>query len=294
MGQNNENQSFMKEIIPTINFHLTEYCNYKCKFCFATFKDSPPEKISKEECKEIVKILAESKIFTKINFAGGEPTAVKYLPELIKYAKRLGLTTSIVSNGSKLSSKWLEENAENLDILALSIDSICTETNIKSGRVDKDKIGLSEEKIKEIAQICRQKDIFLKINTVVHQYNKSELLGYFINEINPSRWKILQVIQVIGQNEASFEELKISKKEFDNYCLENEKILNSPTLIIKEDESLIKNSYLMLNPEGKFYYYNSENKKYEYTPKIQDVGLRKALQLVDFDIEKFRQRGGFY
>ena len=75
-------------MITTINFHLLKACNFKCKFCYATFNDINEKKMSKNEQFELIKQLAESKMFKKINFAGGEPTLIPYIKELIIYAIR--------------------------------------------------------------------------------------------------------------------------------------------------------------------------------------------------------------
>ena len=98
--------------IPSVNYHLWKACNMRCKFCFATFQDIEPQFLPKghlggEDCILVVESLSEAG-FQKINFAGGEPTLCPWLPDLIRRAKELGLTTSVVTNGSRITEKWLE------------------------------------------------------------------------------------------------------------------------------------------------------------------------------------------
>ena len=86
----------------------------RCKFCFATFQDVkssilPKGHLSREEALNVVIELAEIK-FEKITFAGGEPTLCPWLPELIKKAKEYGMTTMIVTNGSRLTEEFLSAN----------------------------------------------------------------------------------------------------------------------------------------------------------------------------------------
>ena len=80
----------------------------KCKFCFATFNDLGVVKHNLEKSKRIVAEVAKNG-FSKITFAGGEPTLIKELPEIVKYAKELGLITTIVTTGAKLSESPLLE-----------------------------------------------------------------------------------------------------------------------------------------------------------------------------------------
>ena len=62
--------------VPSVNFHLWEPCNMRCRFCFATFQDVkremdiPRGHLPKDECLTVVEQLAEAG-FRKINFAGG-------------------------------------------------------------------------------------------------------------------------------------------------------------------------------------------------------------------------------
>ena len=62
--------------------------------------------------------------FDKINFAGGEPTLCHWLADLILHSKELGLSTSIVTNGSRITPEWLDGVAGCLDWAALSIDTV--------------------------------------------------------------------------------------------------------------------------------------------------------------------------
>lgn len=89
----------------SVNLHITEKCNYRCKFCFAKYQDSKKE-LGCNGFKRIINELAESSC-KKINFAGGEPTLVSFLPELISHSKNQGLFTSIISNGTGINEDFL-------------------------------------------------------------------------------------------------------------------------------------------------------------------------------------------
>jgi len=89
----------------SINLHLTNKCNYQCKFCFARNRCQGKE-LTFKEWKKLIFLLSEKNCL-KVNFAGGEPTLLPYLPELINYAKDLGFFTSIISNGSLISKKFI-------------------------------------------------------------------------------------------------------------------------------------------------------------------------------------------
>lgn len=240
---------------------------------------------------KLIEMLAKSKLFKKINFAGGEPTLIPYLHELIIHAKKCGLTTSIVTNGSQIDMKWIERIALYLDIIGLSIDSIDDETNIKSGRSQAGKV-IKTEHIIEIANACKIFGVHLKVNTVVSRYNQHETLTNLINTIRPFRWKILQVTKIEEQNDSQFDEIKISSEEFQNYCERNRKGILPEITVIEESANLIQGSYLMIDQLGRFY--DSYESKHNYSQKILEVGVETALKQVWVDKSKFEKRGGHY
>ena len=69
---------------PSVNFHLWEPCNMRCRFCFATFQDVrqsvlPKGHLPREDALRVTEALAEH--FEKITFAGGEPLLCPWLPD---------------------------------------------------------------------------------------------------------------------------------------------------------------------------------------------------------------------
>lgn len=278
-------------MITTVNFHLIKECNFKCKFCYATFNDIISKGMTKEEQFKLIRLLAESKKFNKINFAGGEPTLVHHICELIKFAKLLGFETSIVTNASKIDFEWIKNIAKHLDILTLSIDSINEETNIASGR-NKNKECISKDKLKEIANACHLFGVNLKVNTVVSKFNQKEILSDFINELRPFRWKILQATRVKGQNDLNFDEVKVNSEEFLDYCNKNTINILPDIKVIRESEILIQGSYLMIDQCGRFF--DSNSQKHNYSGEILKKGVEEALREIYTDFFKFEAREGNY
>jgi radical S-adenosyl methionine domain-containing protein 2 len=249
-------QQTRKQFIPSVNFHLWEPCNMRCRFCFATFQDVkqsilPKGHLTKEQAVQVVQQLADFG-FQKITFAGGEPTLCKWLPELISTAKDAGMTTMIVSNGSRLNEEFLQENRNKLDWVAISIDSLYSETNLKTGRAIAGNRPLGIEYYKSIADRVKQFGYGLKINTVVNRYNFNENMSDFIRYVKPKRWKILQVLPIAGQNDQHIDNLKISDEQFQ-FFLDAHSGLDDFTTLVSESNKQMKGSYAMVDPAGRFY-----------------------------------------
>ena len=168
--------------IPSVNFHLWQPCNMRCKFCFATFQDGlkqilPKGHLPRREAIQVVERLAPA--FKKINFAGGEPTLCPWLPALIERAKELGMTTSIVTNGSRLSDWYLDDLYGSLDWVTLSIDSLSALVNKNTGRALR-RGALTEDYYRSLVRSVKERGYRLKINTVVTDANRDEDMAEFI------------------------------------------------------------------------------------------------------------------
>ena len=279
----------------SINFHLWGNCNMACKGCFAKFQDVkqsvlPKGHLTKAETHKIMELLIEA-AFKKITFVGGEPMLCPWLHDLIAQAKQGEIITMLVTNGSLLTKQFLCTVKNNLDWVAISIDSLNEQTNILTGRAIKNKTTLKLHFFQDTINCIKENKIKLKINTVVSKYNYKENLSDFISYAIPDRWKILQVLPIKGQNDNTIEELEITKEEFI-YFINNNLSAKSITEMIPEDNELMTGSYLMLDPAGRFY---DNTKGYlKYSDSILKVGITKALEQIEFDYEKYLQRGGDY
>jgi len=277
--------------IPSVNFHLWQPCNMRCKFCFATFLDVkhsilPKGHLPEEQAVEVVKSLAEYG-FKKITFVGGEPLLCKWLPRLIRTAKELGLNTTVVTNGSRLTDEFLQENKQYLDWIALSIDSLNEETNLKTGRTENKK-SLTKAYYVDRIKAIKKVGYKLKINTVVNAHNYQESMVDFIKEANPKRWKIFQVLPITGQNDGKIEDLKITTAQYESFLKRHEEI----SVRVPESNDAIKGSYVMVDPAGRFF--DNAEGTHNYSQPILKAGVFEAIKDVNYDIVKFLDRKGFY
>ena len=281
--------------IPSVNFHLWKPCNMKCGFCFATFQDVgqqdlPDGHLPREESLAVVEALANAG-FDKINFAGGEPTLCPWLPDLIRRAKELGLTTSIVTNGSFATREWLDRLDGCLDWVAVSVDTVDPEKLSRMGRTTQ--AGpLSEADYLRVMNMLKQRGIRLKINTVVTRINYNEELAGFIAKVGPERWKLLQVLPVRGQNDGLVDNFVITGEEFAHYVARNRYVEAMGIVVAPESNDLMTGSYVMVDPAGRFF--DNVTGTHSYSRPINQVGVNVALREVSVDPDKFLLREGLY
>lgn len=272
----------MNRIFKTASFHIVKPCNMKCKFCYATFDDMRIIKqLPKEEAFVILDKLKKEGL-SKITFAGGEPLLYKWIYDVIVYSKQIGLTTSIITNGSLLTDDLLDKFVDKLDWIGISVDSVSAETNLKIGRNSK----TNPDYYKLIKRI-KDRGFKLKINTVVNRFNENESLQEFINFANPSRWKIFDTLRVEGQNDNQFEEIKTSDGGFERFVSNH-----SHSSMVVENNEAMTGSYLLIDPQGRLFE-NSEG-KHTYSSPLQSNNIEKCLSEINLNEEMFIKRGGIY
>ena len=281
--------------IPSVNYHLWRPCNMRCEFCFATFQDIPTQILPKghlgrEGCISVVESLARAG-FEKINFAGGEPTLCPWLPDLIRRASDLGMTTSIVTNGSRISAEWIDVVNGSLDWAALSVDSLEPSTLVRTGRTTRSGPMNEHDYLRAIG-ILKRYGVRVKINTVVSRANLMEDLTDFIVNARPERWKLLQVLPVQGQNDNLVQPHLVSSDEFDRYVQFCQQVQAYGITVVPESNDLMTGSYVMVDPAGRFY--DNVAGAYTYSRSIVEVGVDRALRDVSVNTEKFLSRNGIY
>lgn len=284
---------------PSVNFHLWEPCNMRCRFCFATFQDVkqtvlPRGHLPREQAIAVVEQLAAAG-FDKITFAGGEPTLCPWLGELVERAKQRGLTTMLVTNGSRLLTRgYLDQHCAALDWVVLSIDSADPRTHEQLGRSIAGQAGraLSAEHYQAIAAALRARGVRLKVNTVVTALNADEDMSEMLLTLRPERWKVLQVLPVAGQNDGKVEELLIDELTFRRFCTRHQRVADSGIVLVPEDNEDMTGSYAMVDPAGRFF--DNTAGHYTYSDPILDVGVATAWQDIRFEARRFAERGGVY
>jgi|GEM_PF-449365 len=268
--------------IRSVNLHVLRECNLACRFCFATFRDVHGRQ-SASDWREVLKQLADAGT-QKVNFAGGEPTLLKDMGKLIRFAKSLGMTTSIVTNGIRLACV-LKEAEGDLDWVGLSVDSSDEDIQQQLGRGR----GTHVQDALELGQLARRHGCRLKLNSVITALNANEDMSPFVRALSPDRWKVFQVLDVKGQNDGSVEELLIEKQAFDAFVDRHR--AQGLDVIAESNEEMLE-SYVMVDPLGRFF--SDSGRRHSYSERIVEVGVPKAYAQVIHLPKKTAARGGYY
>lgn len=277
----------------TVNFHFLRACNFRCRYCYATFADSvesdPRGILPHDQLLAVVRQLAQR--FTKLTFAGGEPTLYRRLPELLVAAKQEGALVNLVTNGSRIDPQRLATFAGALDFLTLSADSADAATMSAMGRADASGRALPAEHYIGLAAAAREVGICVKLNTVVTKLNTDDDMSAFVRALAPARWKLLQAAPVAGQNDAFIATLSPARSDFEAYVSRHQVALKDTNIrLVPEPIEVIRGSYIMVDPRGCFF--DSATGSHRYSRPLLEVGVDSARADVAFDEVKFSARGG--
>ncbi|HEX9653029.1 MAG TPA: radical SAM protein, partial [bacterium] len=114
--------------IPTMGplkaeWQVINQCNAKCLTCQDWQGRIDPTLLNTAEGKRLIRELADSGVL-HLCFSGGEPLLRRDLIDLINYAKKQGLTTSLMTNGLILTERRARELANaKLDTVFISLDA---------------------------------------------------------------------------------------------------------------------------------------------------------------------------
>jgi len=268
-----------------VNYHLYKPCNYRCRFCFATYRDIQGQ-LDLDDARRLLRALREAGA-EKLNFAGGEPTLHPHIGELLRESKQLGFVTTLITNGARLDA-LLDAHACAIDWVGLSVDSSDEAVQAELGR------GKGGHVARSLRHASRIHDlgIHLKLNTVVTSLTWEERMHDLVRALRPDRWKVFQVLPIAGQNDGSVEPLLIAKARFDAFVDRHRELDREGFGPIAEDNAAMTDSYAMIDPLGRFY--GNHNGRYIYSPPILDVGVAQALRRVDFALQRLIRRGGLY
>lgn len=285
-----------------VNWHILEACNYGCRYCYAKWNGHKAEDVWRDALatEKLLDSLwelfgASASTFeapgpmrwhsTRLSLAGGEPTLLgKRLPAIVHGARSRGFAVSIITNGSKLKGDLLDDLAPYLSILGLSIDSIDVATNNKIGRSQRNNVLVLDD-IASIAARARSlnPDLKIKINTVVNAANAGEDLSALIEAVRPDKWKVLQMLPVVT------DALAIEKRAYDAFLKRHDAF---SSIMTPEGNEEITQSYIMVDPLGRFFQNTPGERGYLYSAPITSVGAASAFAEIPFESSKFAARYG--
>jgi len=233
----------------------------------------------------------------KLNISGGEPfLKPNFIGEIFRFCKEdLRLEScSVVNNGSKVTEAWLDTYGQYLDLMAISCDSFDPEVNVLLGRAEHGS-GTHIGRVFQVAEWCKQRNIMVKLNSVITKLNWQEDMNSSIEELSPVRWKVFQVLLLDSENTGQAtgslrdaRDLVITDEQFSAF-LDRHKCQRC---LVPESNEAMRDSYLNLDEEMRFLDCRDGAKRPGQS--LLRVGVEEAMKDAGFDNQAFLDRGGIF
>ena len=293
-----------------INWHITEACNYHCKFCFAKWNKpveiwSNPDNVQKVLSNISQHFRSQGIFKIRLNIVGGEPVLFpERLWNVVKTAYNNGMKISIITNGSHLEN--IRPFAHMISQVGISVDSLEHQTNMEIGRECGGKTISFEQLYQKIECIRKiNSDIKFKLNTVVNEFNYNEVLVDRFAQLHIDKWKILRQMPFSGNKGVSdYQFYAFIKNNYREDLMRSNapSVLSfslafdvgrsndssSKQVIFIENNDDMTESYLMISPDGRLFQNGGD--EYSYSRPLMNVSLADALSDIKFDSTKFDNR----
>jgi len=115
--------------VSTIDFHITAKCKQACPYCWGPrrFRNS----VDTDTAQRILARIKDLGV-RRVVFTGGDPLYRADAPELIRFAKEIGLETALSTTGDFLTPEILESVSPHLDLISLPLDGSTEEVNART------------------------------------------------------------------------------------------------------------------------------------------------------------------
>lgn len=127
-GVNEKPKTEFLEGYRMLNLYLTNACNLSCYHCFMNSGKKNEGELSVEDWKSVLREFRNNNGLN-VTFSGGEPLMYKGFDEILKYAKTIGLETTVLTNGVLWTDDRIQDLAPYIDEVQISIDGVDENTN---------------------------------------------------------------------------------------------------------------------------------------------------------------------
>lgn len=162
---------FRKFVPFHVQFSVTDRCNLRCSYCYASYPERGYEDLATRDIIGIINELSE--LGTKrINLVGGEPLIREDIGKIIDYIKNKKIECAMTTNGYLVAKKI--NDVKKLDLLCISLDGDM-EAN------DRNRGGGSYEAAIEAIKIAKEHKVLLQVATVITK-NNLHSIEYILKE----------------------------------------------------------------------------------------------------------------
>lgn len=159
-----------KRIPSRVYIDVTNQCQLRCLHCYASSGAKWDNELTLAEIKKTVDQVYEMGV-KNVTFSGGEPLMRAELPEILEYACKKGLDTTLLTNGLLINEEWAKLFAQLNIRVKMSLDGATAETHdYLRGK------GSFEKLKKAIFHLLQAQVDDIALHFTIHRKNVKEIL----------------------------------------------------------------------------------------------------------------------
>ena len=156
--------------LTTINWHLTNRCNLRCKHCLYDSGNTKYPELTTEEIKRVIDEFSQLNDFKKtINLYGGEPLLRDDIFELIEYAHSKNIETGITTNVNVCPEKIEKLTKSSVSRVSIDIDGTQQHHNWLRNKDN------HLEHVIESFELLKNAGKYISSTCVLHNQNKKDI-----------------------------------------------------------------------------------------------------------------------
>lgn len=173
---------------------ITNKCNHRCVFCTLDWINHGVNAIEKEVMFRCLKSMSEIGI-KSIYYAGeGEPTIHPNFVEFLDYGKKLGISNSVSTNGSRFDEEMARQALKNLSWMRFSVDAGTNKTYSHIHGTSEKEFDRVINNIKNSVIIKRENkyevDIGVQLILMPENIGEVEALANIVKEIGVDNFQV--------------------------------------------------------------------------------------------------------
>ena len=153
--------------VSTIDFHITAKCSQACPYCWGPrrFRNS----VDTDTAQQILARIKDLGV-RRVVFTGGDPLQRPDAPDLIRFAKEIGLETALSTVGDLVTPDILKSISPYLDLISLPLDGSTEEINSRTKHR-----GQYAAVMRSLEWLRSHPNIDVKVCTPVTRHNLSDV-----------------------------------------------------------------------------------------------------------------------
>lgn len=232
--------------VSTIDFHITAKCSQACPYCWGPRRFRTP--VDTDIAQRIIKRIKDLGV-RRVVFTGGDPLQRSDAPDLIRFAKEIGLETALSTTGDFVTPDILNKLSPYLDLISLPLDGSTKEINSRTKHP-----GHFSAIMQSLDWLRSYPNIDVKVCTPVTQHNLSDVpfIARLVEEYSYTTQArvFYNVFQAFPRAmfSAKWDQLIVNDEEFS--LLERQIGTGTRVRINFLDHETLDKLYVMVFPDG--------------------------------------------